>query len=176
MAGTSDTNWRSYVGPQDDGLTVDSAEWQAPLDPENWDDLVKCSNCTGLTISGLTIPASREDSIDCVRGSNYTVQNCTVHGSVTIKGAINGLTLYGSVVSGTIELGQYDNYWEPSRAPTQNVSILDCTSPDGSPIRVKVWDAQMPFVRNTNVKIAKVPKWVWLPYFLFRRLTNPKRV
>jgi hypothetical protein len=176
MAGTSDTNWRSYVGPQDNGLTVDAAEWQAPLDPENYDDLVKCSNCTGLTISGLTIPASREDSIDCVRGSNYTVQNCTVHGSVTIKGAINGLTLYGSVVSGTIELGQYDNYWEPGRAPTQNVSILDCTSPDGSPIRVKVWHAEVPFVRNTNVKITKVPKWVWLPYFLFRRLTNPKRV
>ena len=176
MAGTSDTNWRSYVGPQDNGLTVNAAEWQAPLDPENWDDLVKCSNCAGLTISGLTIPASREDSIDCVRGSNYTVQNCTVHGSVTIKGAINGLTLYGSVVSGTIELGQYDNYWEPGRAPTQNVSILDCTSPDGSPIRVKVWDAEVPFVRNANVKITKVPKWIWLPYFLFRRLTNPKKV
>jgi len=176
MSGTSDTNWRSYVGPKDDGLTVDSAEWQAPLDPENWDDLVKCSNCIGLTISGLTIPASREDSIDCVRGSNYTVQNCTVHGSVTIKGAINGLTLYGSVVSGTIELGQYDNYFEPGRAPTRNVSILDCTSPDGSPIRVKVWDAELPFVRNANVKITKVPKWIWLPYFLFRRLTNPRKV
>jgi hypothetical protein len=176
MSGTADTNWRSYVGPKDNGLTVNAAEWQAPLDPENYDDLVKCSNCTGLTISGLTIPASREDSIDCVRGSNYTVQNCTVHGSVTIKGAINGFTLYGSVVSGTIELGQYDNYWQPGRAPTQNVSILDCTSPDGSPIRVKVWDAEVPFVRNTNVKITKVPKWVWLPYFFFRRLTNPKKV
>jgi hypothetical protein len=109
-----------------------------------------------------------------VRGSNYTVQNCTVHGSVTIKGAINGLTLYGSVVSGTIELGQYDNYWEPGRAPTQNVSILDCTSPDGSPIRVKVWDAEVPFIESTNVKVTRIPKWVWLPYFLFRRLTNPK--
>jgi hypothetical protein len=176
MSGTADTNWRSYVGPADNGLTVDTVEWQAPLDPENWDDLLKCSNCTGLTISGLTIPASREDSIDCVRGSNYTVQNCTVHGSVTIKGAINGLTLYGSVVSGTIELGQYDNYWEPGRAPTQNVSILDCTSPDGSPIRVKLWDAEMPLVQNTNVKVTQIPKWIWWPYFIFRRLTNPKKV
>jgi len=176
MSGTKDTNWRSYVGPQDNGLTVDSAEWQPPLDPENYDDLVKGSNVSNLCVSGLTIPASREDSIDFVRGSNYTVQNCTVGGSVTVKGAINGLTLYGSVVSGTIELGQYDNYWEPGRAPTQNVSILDCTSPDGSPIRVKVWDAEVPFVRNANVKITKVPKWIWLPYFLFRRLTNPKKV
>ena len=175
MSGTADTNWRSY-GPIDDGTTVDAASWQAPLDPENWDDLVKCSNVTGLTISGLTIPASREDSIDCVRGSNYTVQNCTVGGSVTVKGAINGFTLYGSVVSGTIELGQYDNYWKPGRALTQNISILDCTSPDGSPIRVKVWDAEVPFVRNTNVKITKVPKIIWWPYFLFRRLTNSRAV
>ena len=176
MSGTSDTNWRSYVGPKDNGLTVNAVEWQAPLDPENYDDLVKGSNVSNLCVSGLTIPASQEDSIDFVRGSNYTVQNCTVGGSVTVKGAINGLTLYGSVVSGTIELGQYDNYWEPGRAPTQNVSILDCTSPDGSPIRVKVWDAEVPFVRNSNVKITKVPKWIWFPYFLFRRLTNDLRV
>ena len=176
MSGTTDTNWRSY-GPVDDGTTVDAANWQAPLDPENWDDLVKCSNCTGLTISGLTIPASREDSIDCVRGDGYTVQNCTIGGSVTVKGAIDGFTIYGSCVSGTIELGQYDNYWTTKgRAPTQNVSILDCTSPDGSPIRVKVWDAEEPRIENTSVKITRIPKWIWWPYFLFRRLTNPKAV
>ena len=175
MSGTSDTNWRSY-GPIDDGTTVDGASWQAPLNPLDYDDLVKASNCTGLVISGLTIPASREDSIDCVRGNGYTVQNCTVGGSITVKGAINGFTLYGSCVSGTIELGQYDNYWKPGRAPTQNVSILDCTSPDGSPIRVKVWDAEMPFVQNSNVTVTKVPKWIWWPYFFFRRLTNPKAV
>ena len=175
MSGTTDTNWRSY-GPIDDGTTVDRWRWQAPLNPMDYDDLLKASNCTGLVISRLTIPASREDSIDCVRGSNYTVQNCTICGSVTVKGAINGFTIYGSCVMGTIELGQYDNYWKPGRAPTQNVSILDCTSPDGSPIRVKVWDAEVPFVQNSNVTVTKVPKWIWWPYFLFRRLTNPKAV
>ena len=175
MSGTTDTNWRSY-GPVDDGTTVDAANWQAPIDPENWDDLVKCSDVSGLVVSGLTIPASREDSIDCVRGDGYTVQNCTIGGSVTVKGAINGFTIYGSCVSGTVELGQYDNYWTRGRAPTQNVSILDCTSPDGSPIRVKIWDAEEPFCQNSNVKLTKIPKWIWLPYFLFRRLTNPKAV
>lgn len=176
MSGTRDTNWRSYVGPADNGIVVDSIDWQAPLNPLDYDDLVKCSNVTGLTISGLTIPASREDSIDCVRGGNYTVQNCTVGGSITVKGAINGCTIYGSCVSGTIELGQYDNYWKPGRAPSQNVSILDCTSPDGSPIRVKVWDAEVPLVLLSNVKLTKIPRWIWWPYFLFRRLTNPKAV
>jgi hypothetical protein len=172
MSGTKDTNWRSYVGPEDNGLTVDAANWQAPPDPENWDDLVKCSNCQGLTISGLTVPPAREDSIDAVRGGNYTVQNCTIKGSVTIKGSINGCTIYGSRISGVVELGQYDNYWTRGRAPTRNVSILDCKSPDGSPIRVRVWDADVPLVQNTNVKITKIPKWVWWPYFVFRRLTN----
>jgi hypothetical protein len=176
MSGTADTNWRSYVGPQDNGLTVNAAEWQAPLDPENWDDLVKGSNLENLCVSGLTIPASQEDSIDFVRGKNYVVQNCTVAGSITAKGSIDGLSLYGCCISGTIELGQYDNYWSRGRAPTRNVSIISCTSPDGSPIRVKLWDAEMPFIESTNVKVTKIPKWVWLPYFLFRRLTNPKKV
>ena len=175
MSGTSDTNWRSY-GPIDDGTTVDATNWQAPLDPENWDDLVKCSNCTGLTISGLTIPASREDSIDCVRGSNYLIQSCTIQGSVTVKGAIEGFELNNCVISGTVELGQYDNYWFKGRAPTRYVRLVNCCSPDGSSIRVKLWDAEIALIAGTNVKITKVPKWIWWPYFLFRRLTNPKAV
>ena len=175
MSGTTDVNWRSY-GPVDDGTTVDAANWQAPLDPENWDDLVKCSNCTGLTISGLTIPASREDSIDCVRGSNYLIQSCTIRGSVTVKGAIEGFELNNCVISGTVELGQYDNYWFKGRAPTRYVRLVNCCSPDGSPIRVKLWDAEIALIAGTSVKITRIPKWIWWPYFLFRRLTNPKAV
>ena len=175
MSGTADVNWRSY-GPIDDGTTVDAASWQAPLDPENWDDLVKCSNCTGLTISGLTIPASREDSIDCVRGSNYLIESCTIRGSVTVKGAIEGFELNNCVISGTVELGQYDNYWFKGRAPTRYVRLVNCCSPDGSPIRVKLWDAEIALIAGTSVKITRIPKWIWWPYFLFRRLTNPKAV
>jgi hypothetical protein len=176
MPNTTDVNWRSYVGPADNGKVVTSEDWQAPSNPKEYDDLFKCSNVDGLVARGLTIPASREDSIDCVRGSNYLIQSCTIQGSVTIKGAIEGFELTNCVLSGTVELGQYDNYWTKGRAPTRNVSLLNCCSPDGSPIRVKLWDAEMPVVQNTNVKLVKIPKWIWLPYFLFRRLTNPKSV
>ena len=176
MAGTSDTNWRSYVGPQDNGKLVTSEDWQAPSNPKEYDDLFKCSNVEGLTARGLTIPASREDSIDCVRGSNYLIRSCTIQGSVTVKGAIDRFELNNCVISGTVELGQYDNYWTRGRAPTRNVRLVNCYSPDGSPIRVKLWDAEMPFVQNTNVAFTKIPKFIWLPYFLFRRLTNPKSV
>ena len=176
MSGTRDNNWRSYVGPADDGTTVDAAKWQAPLDPENWDDLVKASHCTGLCISGLTIPAAREDSIDCVRGEDYTVTGCTIGGSVTVKGSIDGFIFRECCIGDTVELGQYDNYWTRGRPPTRNVSLRGCTSPDGSPIRVTVWDADVPFCENTSVKITKVPKFIWWPYFIFRRFTNHKAV
>jgi hypothetical protein len=176
MAGTSDTNWRSYVGPADNGKLVTSEDWQAPSDPKQWDDLFKCSNVSNLTAIGLVIPSSREDSIDCVRGSNYLIQSCTIQGSVTVKGSIDGFTLSNCVVSGTVELGQYSNYWVKGSAPTRNVSLVNCCSPDGSPIRVKLWDAEMPRIENTSVQIIKMQKWVWLPYFIFRRLTNPKKV
>jgi hypothetical protein len=176
MPNTNDTNWRSYVGPQDNGKLVTSEDWQAPSDPKQWDDLFKCSNVSDLAARGLTIPASREDSIDCVRGSNYLIQSCTIQGSTTVKGAIDGFELNNCVISGTVELGQYDNYWTRGRAPTRNVRLVNCCSPDGSPIRVKLWDAEMPLIVGTSVKIVRIPKFIWLPYFLFRRLTNPKSV
>ena len=111
-----------------------------------------------------------------MRGGGYSFESCTIEGSVTVKGSIDGFSLSNCVVSGTVELGQYDNYWTRGRAPTRNVSLLNCCSPDGEPIRVKLWDAEMPVVQNTNVKVTKIPKWIWLPYFIFRRLTNPKAV
>ena len=176
MAGTSDVNWRSFVGPQDNGKLVTSEDWQAPSNPKEYDDLFKCSNVSSLTATGLTIPASREDSIDCVRGSNYLIQSCTIQGSVTIKGAIDGFELNNCVISGTVELGQYDNYWVKGRAPTRNVRLVNCCSPDGSPVRIKIWDAELSLIAGTSVKITRIPKLIWLPYFLFRRLTNPKSV
>jgi len=176
MAGTSDTNWRSYVGPADNGKVVTSEDWQPPSDPKQWDDLFKCSNVSNLTATGLVIPASREDSIDCVRGSNYLIQSCTIQGSVTVKGAIEGFELNNCVISGTVELGQYDNYWFKGRAPTRYVRLVNCCSPDGSPIRIKIWDAELALIAGTSVQVTRIPKFIWLPYFLFRRLTNPKSV
>jgi hypothetical protein len=176
MAGTSDVNWRSYVGPADNGKVVTSEDWQAPSDPKQWDDLFKCSNVSNLTATGLVIPASREDSIDCVRGSNYLIQSCTIQGSVTVKGAIEGFELNNCVISGTVELGQYDNYWFKGRAPTRYVRLVNCCSPDGSPVRIKIWDAELALIAGTSVQVTRIPKFIWLPYFLFRRLTNPKAV
>jgi hypothetical protein len=172
----ADRNWRSYVGPDDNGRTITADEWSNPPDPENWDDLFKCSNVQGLTAFGLSIPAAREDSFDAVRGSGYAIIGCLLGGSVTVKGAIDGARFEGCVIDGLVELGQYDNYWKPGRAPTRNVTLDACTSATGKPIRVVCWDAHSPTLINTSAKITRIPKLVWLAYFYWRRWTNPKAI
>lgn len=167
MSGTKDTNWTSFVGPQDNDKFI-SFGWTPPANPQDYDDLVKGSNVVGLTICGLSIPAAREDSIDFVRGSDYLVSECAIHGSTTIKGSIDGWGVQNSQVSGTIEVGQYDNYWYPGRKPTRNGRLANLTSPDGKPVRLKLWDAERPEIANSNVKVTKIPKLIWYPYFLFR--------
>lgn len=168
MSGTKDRNWRSFVGPQDDNTVVSS--WENPVARGDFDDNFKCSNVTGMTVRDIVILDSREDSIDCVRGSDYLFENVVSHGSITVKGAIDGFTLSECTVSGTVELGQFDNYWYPGRPPTRNVALLNVVSPDGSPVRVKVWDADAPLIVSSKVKITRVPRLVWYPYFLFRYL------
>lgn len=172
MSGTTDRNWRSFVGPRDDYAMVDPDNWVNPPDPENYDDIFKCSNVDSLTASRLDLPPGREDSIDCVRGSNYLFRYLTVRGSITLKGAIEGWSLIRCVLSGTVEVGQYDNYWYPGRPPTRVGYISECTSPDGKPIRLKLWDATRPEIRSSQVKVTKIPFVIWFPYFCFRYLMN----
>jgi len=166
MSGTQDTNWKSFVGPQDNNRLVRSTDWLAPEFPRDWDDLFKCSNVAGLEVVGLTIPASREDSVDCVRGTDYRFKSCTIKGSVTFKGAIVGWMLSRCVISGTVEVGQYDNYWYPGRPPTCGGRMNECCAPDGTKIRVKLWDATPPLVMSTDIEVTRIPFPIWFPYFM----------
>ena len=168
MSGTRDTNWRSYVGPVDNGRTITTAEWQAPAQPKQWDDGLKGSRLKNFTVHGLKIPDFAEDSIDFVQGENYTVRECTLHGSMTVKGSINGLRIENAAISGTLEFGQFDNYWKPGRLPTRNAVIENLNSPRGHRPRVKLWDATVPEIHASDVELIVVPRSIWLPYFLFR--------
>ena len=167
----SDINWKSYVGPEDNGKVVELNDWINPPDGGlGYSDIFKCSNVDSLVASGITIDASKckEDAIDCVRGSAYRFYNVAIIGSVTIKGAIDGWRIDGCLVHKVIELGQFDNYWTPGRKPTRNGLIIDTCKPDGGKIHVVCWDAEVPQVFNTNVQVWRVPKFVWFPYFCFR--------
>ena len=69
--------------------------------------------------------------------------------------------------------GTSDTNWR-SYGPIDDGTTVDAAS--WQAIRVKLWDAEIALIAGTSVKITPIPKWVWLPYFLFRRLTNPKAV
>lgn len=167
----SDRNWRSYVGPADNGRTVTSADWVNPPNRgRGYADVFKCSDCENFSAVGVTVEAEEasEDALDCVRGEGYRFWNCVLKGSVTIKGAIDGWMLGACEIHRVIEVGQFDNYWHLGRAPTRNGRIASCSNPDGSPLHVVLWDAETPEITDTLVTVRRIPKWIWLPYFVAR--------
>ena len=175
MSGTTDNNWISYVGPQDNGRTITPAEWQPPADPKAYDDGLKGSRLHNFTVAGLEIPDFAEDSIDFVQGRGYIIRDCTTHGSITIKGGIEGYEIEDTATSGTVEIGQYDDYWVPGRAPTRGGVIIDLTSPSGQRPRVKLWDAERPLIVGPDVDLIVMPRALVRAYFWFRHLTNRAR-
>jgi hypothetical protein len=168
-----DVNWQSYYGNN-----PDTSDFTNPQDAKAYSDIMKFSDCTNVHVHSKYVAAGSENCVDAVRGSNYTFSDCTLKdgagiSSVTIKGAIDGwafnTSTIGKAKSGTdIELGQYDNYWYPGRKATRNGIITECVSSDGSPIRVTLWDANVPIVRGSIVKIKRIPKIIWWPYFFIK--------
>lgn len=167
MSGTSDKNYRSFVGEAD--RTITTADWQNPADPSQWTDIFKCSHCERFGAEGITIDGqgAKEDAFDAVRGAGYFLRQCLVKGSSTIKGSIDGWLYEDSEVHAQIEVGQFDNYWTPGQKPTRN-GVIRRTYHPGGRVKVVLWDADRPVVENSDVEITKIPWIVWFPYFLFR--------
>ena len=173
---SADKNYESHV--QENGTHIEGRTIPADADPAEYSDILKFSNCENITVKNCTVLGGKEDCIDAVRGNNYTFD------TVTLSPKYNGITLKGSIDTANItnvefqshgkdcdiELGQYDNYWYIGRPSTRNISITDTKSVDGKPIVVKVWDAKTPTVTNSNVKIVKIPIFIWWPYFVFRAI------
>ena len=167
-----DNNWKSYYGDN-----PDTSEFVNPPYPNTYDDIMKFSDCLNVVVKNKQVSAGKENCVDAVRGTNYEWRDCEFFAgsgisAITLKGALDGWRIIDSKIGHgkqtDIELGQFDNYWKPGRSPTRNGLIYNCQSNDGQPIRVTCWDAQIPQVIDSNVKITKVPWIVWFPYFCFR--------
>jgi len=171
----SDKNYESHV--QEDG-TVIADRTYAPENIGQYSDILKFSNCNNITVKDCTIESGKEDCIDAVRGNNYTFTETALapkHNGITLKGSINGYAIK-DVMFAThgkdcdIEIGQYDNYWYIGRKPTRNGFIENVQSTDGKPVVIKLWDATKPDIVNSNVKVVKMPIFIWWPYFVFRAI------
>ena len=175
----SDQNYQSYYGNE----TITQETYIPPLNPASYDDILKFSNCSGVTVRGLELIDDfdfhpQENWIDCVRGDNYVFEDLTIGpagvAGVTLKGSITGYYLvrcrFARCEHREIEIGMFDDYWYPGRPPTRHGVLKDVCSTDGDPVRITLWDAEMPDVVGGNVKVTKVPKVLWFPYFMFRYL------
>ena len=172
-----DTNYRSHAG-EDAAVIAGINIPQQFANPLDYSDILKFSNCTNCTVDNCTVYGGKEDCIDAVRGSNYTIRNTTLFPhktGITLKGSIDGVMLqnlsfakHGKACD--IEIGQFDNYWWIGRPATRNVIIDNVTSFDDEPVIVRLWDAADITVIASNVKIIRVPKIIWWPYFVFRAI------
>ena len=171
----ADKNLESYASK--DG-TVVSNRVIAPDDWTQISDTLKFSNCTNITVDGCTIEGGKEDCIDAVRGSDYIFNNLTLaprKNGITIKGSVDNyliedVTFISSGTNCDMEFGQYDNYWYIGRKPTRNGRIALTKSVSGKQLVLKLWDAEVPVITDSNIKVVKIPKIVWWPYFVFRAI------
>ena len=169
-----DKNYKSFAG--ENGILINS--WENPTNPSTYSDVMKFSNCTNVVVSGVEIHGGKEDCIDAVRGANYQFSDLTLvplANGVTLKGSIDGCILKDIKITKagkdyTIEIGQYDNYWYFGRKPTRNIKINNVSMVDGSPVNVRLWDAETPTITSSNVKLTKVPKIIWIWYFIVRAI------
>ena len=173
----ADVNYESHVS--ESGIAVDGRTIpDLGTSPGNYADTLKFSNCTGVVVDHSTIFGGKEDAIDAVRGSDLTFRNLTLvpnSNGITVKGAAANILIenvffekHGS--SSDFEFGQFDNYWYVGRAPTRTITIKNVSSADGKPVVIKLWDAVIPVVIDSNVKIIRVPKLIWWPYFVVRAI------
>lgn len=171
----ADKNLESYAG--EDGTLI-SNRLIAPDDWTQISDVLKFSNCTNVTVDGCAIEGGKEDCIDAVRGSDYIFHNLTLaprKNGITLKGSIDNyliedVTFISRGSDCDMEFGQYDNYWYIGRKPTRNGRISLTKSVDGKQLVLKLWDAEMPVITDSNIKVVKIPKIIWWPYFVFRAI------
>lgn len=174
----TDKNYRSIT---EDGTHDVAPETLPPTAAEalQYDDVLKFSNANSVTVANKIIHGGKEDCIDIVRGLDLTfvnVQLLPAKNGITIKGGaelveFRDLEFLMPGVDQEIELGQFDNYWYPGRDASFWCTFQGRGRADGKPVRIKVWDFDFDkdgVAFESGVKITRVPKWIWFPYFLFQ--------
>lgn len=170
-----DNNLRSFVGPQDDGVHLTDIQ----LDGTGYDDALKCSNLRNALFARLAIIGGKEDCCDVNRGANLKFKHCQLipigRFACTLKGGASNLTFEDIVLSrhGTetdFDFGGWSDQAQSFGARTTGVTLRRVRMDDGSPIRIRVLNAERPTIEDCGpVKLTVVPRvavWFW---WTFRR-------
>lgn len=128
---------------------------------KDYSDAVKCSNVKDVFIKECVIIGGKEDVLDCNRYSeNISLFQCMLVPTglfvATIKGGSKNVSFVDCSIDGhgkevDIDLG---NWSDQSEEKATGVLISNCNTMDGSPIRVRVLNADKPVILNCNIEYA----------------------
>lgn len=172
---TTDKNYRSYADI--DGVYINGELIQPP--DNSYADTLKFSKATTVLVDNCDITGGYEDVIDMNRYcGGIEIRNCRLFSKgeycATIKGGSKNIVLRDVVIDNhgktyDIDLG---NWSDQSKEKTTDVELINVTSLDGSPVTVRVLNADKPRVEGGNVKLTVYPKWIVALFFFFRGLFN----
>lgn len=176
-----DNNFLSFADQTDvthAGLHIDPRE--EGKNPADFDDLLKISHCTTLTIQRFTVLGGglqRENAIDLNRECNdVTLKDGTIEAgkqnAITIKGGCKLTKLARIVIiraggNCDVELG---NHSDQSDKRTTHTYLLDVARSDGKPLRVTVGNADWPICRGTTIERQYFRSYRLKAYLLLKRL------
>lgn len=159
-----------------EGVTLQNVTLPADgVNPLDYTDILKFSHASNCVARNLIIHGGREDCVDMNRMCrDITVEDSILHpgGSFgfTIKGGSERIILKNLVFAkhakeADIDLG---NWSDQSIEKTKGVVLVNVTSSDGKPVRVRVLWADKPTVIGGNVKLIVIPK-IFVKIYRFLR-------
>lgn len=150
---------------------------------------LKMSGNTGSVFTRCRFTGGKERALDMVQGSNVRFDSCSFYGGTTrvpitsywcmdkrtdigIKGGVNGVT-FDSCMMSDILLGDHSIYDNPhsfhTGLRTTGISLINCIHPKGvgTPIILRVLNAEPPMITGTNVSILRYWPVAVKAYFTF---------
>ena len=144
----ADINYLSYANDEDLNETLGDL---IP-DGNHYSDTLKLSNCHRVRITAGKIVGGREDCVDINRGSHITVEAEEYHPRgkfvFTVKGGADKVWLNGKLMGHGSEVDVDLGNWSDQAMDRTKVVLLNLTTHDGSPIRVRVLHGWKPVIVN----------------------------
>lgn len=180
MSLTPDKNYRSIADTTNYKL-VDTVV--APEDPQEYDDILKISGSSYVTVADCIVNptgGNREDGVDIMRESKHiqffnTRVGCGGKYAFTIKGGSDDVLLADVVVTGNpgkekvdIDIGNYASTCPDVK--TGRVILDNVTHETGRTVLVRVGWAKWPVIKGGNVKVLFWQSLGLKIYVFFKRL------
>lgn len=146
-----------------------------------YSDILKFSQNKDIIIKNFTIYGGKEDCIDIVRGTNYSIMDCSLipqgQAGITVKGSVKGLYISNLLFLShgkqtDIDLGNWEDYSYFPRPKTRKIVLHNVHASDGKPVKVRVLHSEIPEIIDSNIKLVVYPRIVVALFFWAKRILS----